>query len=189
MVILLVCGCVCGIRQVPVMDFKESAWQDSPKNNTWLGGEWAAPEGRTPWTRVAQQKKGQQQQNQQAPQAPQPQGGKKGGAARPGAMLGGQEEAAATSEGVERAIRSMIGQGRLGKGVDLLIESSKDESVAIPKELVNFVLYNCMVRKDWSRALSVIEAQTLKVDNVGFTMAIKACGKAYKWKEVRLTTR
>lgn len=89
-----------------------------------------------------------------------------------------------TSESTERTIRQMVEQGRVGRGVELLVEASRDDKVAIARELVNFVLYVCMRKKDWARALAVIQSGTIKVDNVGFTMAIRACGRALKWKEV-----
>eukprot|EP00952_Eustigmatos_sp_NYUAD-ZCMA_P007079 30161-Eustigmatos_ZCMA.PRE.1 len=55
----------------------------------------------------------------------------------------------------EAAIRQLISQGRLGKGVELLVALSLDDAVALEPALVNYVMYNCMRRKDWARALAL----------------------------------
>ena len=85
----------------------------------------------------------------------------------------------------DKAVRQLITQGRLGKAVDLLISLSEEDGTFSDRALVNFVLYNCMRRKDWTRALAVVDAPKIDVDIVGFTMAIKACGHAKRWREVR----
>ena len=88
----------------------------------------------------------------------------------------------------DRAVRQLIAQGRLGKAVETFLSLSKDESVHLDRQLINFVLYNCMRRKDWTRAMAIVDCPSLKIDIVGFTMAMKACGRAYKWKEVGATS-
>jgi pentatricopeptide repeat protein len=92
---------------------------------------------------------------------------------------------AATATSAERAVRQIVRQGRLGKAVDLLVALSEEEGQrgVVDRALVNFVLFNCMKRRDWMRALTVLDAPTIEVDIVGFTMAIKACGQARRWKE------
>ena len=116
---------------------------------------------------------------------------------------------------VSAAVRRAIIQGRLGLAVEILQEASS-QGHSLPHALVNLVLLKCLKRRDWTRALAIVTQTPgiqvcltlyhdktspcvryhclpfhiilccVKVNAVGFTMAIKACGRAKKWNEVSL---
>lgn len=164
------------VRQVPVaMDWggPTTAWPDLPfaVNGTAVDGDIRAG-----WARLSQMGVGKAAGSAATTKVI-IQKGKGAAGAGAGAGMG-------TS--AERAVRQIVRQGRLGKAVDLLVALSEEEEGqqgSVDRALVNFVLFNCMKRRDWMRALTVLDAPTIEVDIVGFTMAIKACGQARRWKE------
>lgn len=160
-----------------------TAWPDLPfaVNGTAVDGDIRAG-----WARLSQMGVGVGSKGAGATKVIIQQG--KGGKGAKGAA-GGSAAVAGVGSSAERAVRQIVRQGRLGKAVDLLVALSEEQQdgqpqgAGVDRALVNFVLFNCMKRRDWMRALTVLDAPTIEVDIVGFTMAMKACGQARRWKE------